>query len=323
MREDEYPNDFMGRNNTTMMQDVLSGLQTIGHDAFPVVADGSMFERLLRGVDDGEIELVFNLSDDGYQQNAQFESQIPAFLDLIGVPYTGSDHLCLGTCLDKYRTKLLLRSQSIPTPNFFIVENAENGVPTTSDLTFPLIVKPSREDGSIGIRASSVVEDMDSLIVQCTKVIDRFHQPALVEEFVEGREFSVGILGRHDLQVLPISEIIFTMHPSDRTVVSYEGKWSQESDQYRSTMGQCPAMVEPTLENKLINLAKKSYGIMGVKDYGRIDYRVGEDGLPQILEVNPNPDISREGGLARMTSADGMDYLELLENVILSAYGPF
>lgn len=397
-----YPDDVAGRDNTDMMDDVLSALLAMGHDAFPVVADRWMFEPLLRGAHRGEIDLVFNLSDDGYEQNVHLEPHIAAFLGLIGLPCTGSDPLCLATCLDKHRTKILLRSSGIPTPNSILREPTDRPITAddVSDLTFPLMVKPCREDGSIGIRQTSVVETLEDLRARCGSVMERYRQPALVEEFMEGREFNIGILGRDELRVLPVSEIMFTTpegleptgdggivwpppfpaspsgvssssrpvgpspsgppspsHPSPyhpdapypsppssslssprashpvrspssiapgddppyRPIVSYEGKWIEGCPQYLATMARCPAEVDPRLERELVSIAVKAYRLLGVRDYGRIDIRLDCDGKPHVLEVNPNPDISRKAGLARMAEADGMRYEDLLGHIIRSA----
>ncbi|MDG6220045.1 MAG: ATP-grasp domain-containing protein [Candidatus Thermoplasmatota archaeon] len=308
-----FPHDFKGREENTLARDVKCGLLSLGHSVSLVPANDEMVTCLAKMRE--EIDLVFNLADDGYNLDTQLEPQIPAVLDIMGIKYTGSNHLCLGTCLDKARTKQILVANGIPTPRFVVFDGAQ-GDDDVLDLKYPLIVKPSREDGSIGIRGDSVVENRKELEKKAHEVMTQYGQPALVEEFIGGREANVGIIGRNNLEVLPISEIVFNLQPGERNIVSYHGKWEENSSNYVGTKPRCPAELDPTLEEALKSMALSAYKIMGLRDYGRIDFRIDQTGRPHILEVNPNPDISRDAGLSRMATARGMTYEKLIEKII-------
>lgn len=316
-----FPDDFKGREDNNHVEDVKNTLLTLGHDVYLVPADDNMFETLKDMKVENDVDLVFNLADDGYNLNTQLEPQIPAMFDLLGIPYTGSDHLCLGNCLDKLQTKKLLRANNLPTPKFKIFDVKISNKECISPFNFPLIVKPSREDGSIGIKRDSVVENTSALINKVNDIIEKYHQPALVEEFIDGRELNVGILGRDKLIVLPLSEIIFKFPSDEKKFISYRGKWHEKSIYYKGTIPECPANLNKELFNILNKMAIEAYKIMDVKDYGRIDFRVDYNDNPYILEVNPNPDISRDAGLARMARAYNMTYKDLINNILKSSLG--
>lgn len=314
-----YPSDFKGREDNKHVEDVKNALLTLGHDVYLVPANEYMFETLRDMKAENNVDLVFNIADDGYNLNTQLEPQIPAMFDLLGIPYTGSDHLCLGNCLFKVRTKKILLANNLPTPKFKVYDVKISKKNKIAHFNFPLIVKPSREDGSIGIKRDSVVENVSALINKVNDIIKEYNQPAIVEEFIDGRELNVGILGRDKLIVLPISEIIFKFPSDEKNFISYRGKWHENSIYYKGTIPECPAKLNSKLEKILKKMAKKAYKIMDVKDYGRIDFRVNYNDNPYILEVNPNPDISRDAGLARMARAYNMTYKDLINNIIESS----
>ena len=313
-----FPNDYKGRDDNKHVEDLKNALLMLEHDVKTVPANNYLYEILSNMKAKNDIELIFNLADDGYNMNTQLEPQIPAIFDLLEIPYTGSNYLSLGNCLDKIKTKQLLLANKLPTANFqvFFQKISKN-----DDLNFnyPVIVKPSREDGSIGIKRDSVVENKRALIKKVNEIIENYKQPALVEDFIDGRELNVGILGREELTILPISEIIFKLPSDEKNFISYGGKWLDKSIYYRGTIPECPAKIHKNLEDVLKSMAIKAYKIMDVKDYGRIDLRVSYDGNPYILEVNPNPDLSRDAGLARMARAKKMSYKDLISHIINSS----
>jgi D-alanine-D-alanine ligase len=316
-----YPQDCQGREDNQHVEDVKGTLTSLGHEVIVVPANDVMFEKLTKLKAEGSIDVVFNVADDGFNLNTQLEPQIPAILDLMDISYTGSNHLCLGNSLNKVRTKQLLLANGLSTPRFKVYESKISNKTDVSELKFPLIVKPSREDGSIGIKRDSVVEDRKELTDKVNDVIVRYDQPALVEEFIEGREVNVGILGREKLTVLPMSEIIFSLPADVRNFVPYKAKWHEKSTYYEGTTPECPADLSSQLQTKLAEMATKAYRLMGVKDYGRIDFRISKNGQPHILEVNPNPDISADAGLARMARANEMTYEHLIQHIVETSLG--
>jgi D-alanine-D-alanine ligase len=312
--ETAFPHDFKGRNS--FFEDVKSALIAKNHEVIHIPADESMFEKIRNN----DIEVFFNAADEGYKMNTQLEAQIPAILDVVGTPYTGSNYLTLGLCLDKVHAKHILISNGLPTPAFKFFEERIDNLTDLGSLRFPLIVKPSREDGSIGIKHDSVVDTKEQLIRKVNEVLLNYNQPVVVEEFIAGREINVGILGRgEELIILPSSEIIFNLPKGHRNFLPYEAKWEEDTHYYTGTVPQCPAQIDEDMKVLLNELAKKAYKLFGLRDYGRVDFRISSDGRPFILEVNPNPDISKDAGLARMAKAHGFSYEDLIHSILLSS----
>lgn len=311
----EYPLDSEGRGGLDHVIRIICALESLGHVSELVNVDLDMFEFLRKS----NFDLAFNLCDDGFRNNSLLEPHIPAMLDLLRIPYTGSNFFTLASCLDKAHAKKILSFHNIPTANFQVFVTIDERL--KSDLNFPLIVKPMHEDASIGIKKESVVSNLAELMVRVKNVLCNYHQPALVEKFIIGREIYVGILGAKDkLEVLPLSEICFDKKLEQTAqICSYEGKWLEDSHEYQTTPVKCPAELNETLEKELIRIAKKSYGLLNCQDYGRVDFRIDENEHPYVLEVNPNPDISEDAGLARMGKAAGISYDQLIEKIISSA----
>lgn len=311
----EYPLDSEGRGGLDHIIRIRSALESLGHLSELVNVDLDMFEFLRKS----NFDLAFNLCDDGFRNNPLLEPHVPAILDLLRIPYTGSTFFTLASCLDKAHTKKILSFHNIPTANFQVFEFA--GEKLKKDLNFPLIVKPIHEDASIGIKKESVVRDIGQLKERVQYVISNYKQAVLVEKFIIGREVYVGILGSSgNLEVLPLSEISFdeNLKPTAQ-ICSYEGKWLEDSQEYQTTPVKCPAELDEILEKELIEIAKKSYCLLSCDDYGRIDFRIDQNDRPYVLEVNPNPDISEDAGLSRMATAAGISYNRLIEKIVHSA----
>lgn len=235
--------------------------------------------------------------------------------ELLRIPYTGAPPMTLGLCLDKEKTKIILSHHGIPTPKFEVFEEPLNGYMKVN-LNFPLIVKPIREDASAGIEKKSVVYEVKELEERIDFILKSFKQPALVEEFIDGREINVAILGNNPPIVLPISEIDFSKLPEGYPkIVSYEAKWVPNTEYYEKTIPICPAPLEPELEEKVKEIALSCYRITGCRDYARVDMRIDKDGNPYVLEVNPNPDLSRNAGFMRSASVYGFTPAETIVKI--------
>jgi len=310
----QTPADYKGRTDDANIQNVSDALTSSGHEVIRVVANETVFQKLLDLKNSTDI--VFNLAEEGYLEDIHTEPHMAALLEMLGFKFTGSNYLCLANCLDKARAKQLFVVNGLSTPKFMIFNKEITDEVKVTGLRFPLIVKPGKSDGSIGIRRNSVVEDIPSLVLRVNEVIQTYEQPALVEEFIDGREINVGILGNKRLTVLPMSEIIFNLSPDERNFLPYEAKWMTRTKYYKGTVPQCPAEIEPGLKAEIEELARKAYILMGVRGYGRVDFRIDSHNKPYILEVNPNPDISRDAGLARMIQAHDMTYEELIEKIV-------
>lgn len=302
------PEDYMGRAEFESMKVICNSIEEIGHEVEVINPEP------ITNLYNKKFNLAFNLCDDGFHGNSQLEPHLPALLDILQIPYTGSNYLTLALCLSKPKTKQLLLYNGIRTPKFQIFKTGNEKL--KAELKLPLIVKPSREDASIGIRDDSVIHKKKKLKPKILDIISTYKQPALVEGYIEGREFNIGIMGNDKPLVLPLSEILFNLPKNMNKICSYESKWIIDHEAYNGTKPQCPAEVSEKLSRKLTDLALRSYKLMGCQDYGRIDFRVDRFGRPYILEVNPNPDISPNAGLANMASKAGISYTQLIKKII-------
>lgn len=316
-RDQGFPQDSQGRGNLKHVIRVKDALQALGHAAQLVDLNLDTYEQLRKA----NFDLVFNLCDDGFRNNSLLEAHIPAMLDILEIAYTGSSFFTLATCVNKARTKEILTFHGIATPEFQVFYNSNELL--NKSLNFPLIVKPLHEDASIGLRKESVVNNRAELKERVDSAINGYSQPALVERYIAGREAYVGILGsKENLIVLPISEVVFDSNLAQTAkICSYEAKWLPETQQYQSTPVACPAEIDKALKQKLIEIAREAYNLLECQDYGRVDFRIDRNSQPYVLEVNPNPDLSFDAGLAKMSRAFGMDYDELIERILAFASG--
>ena len=309
------------------MKAVQRALKPSGHEVniVPVAID---ILKLIDHLKNNPPDMIFNLCESVDGDPTQ-EMNIAALFEILKVPYTGSRSLTLGIALNKSRVKEILNYYNIPTAAHYICSNAnkykEDGFEKVKG-KFPLIVKPSREDASIGINNDSVVRDEVQLKNRIEYILEEHKQPALVEEFVEGREINVSVVGNFknsddDLIVFPISEIDFTGLPEEYPkIVSYNSKWMYKTVEFEFTKAVCPAKnISPELEKKIQYYAKQVYKIVGASDYARVDFRVKGD-TPYVLELNPNPDIASDvdsdTGFTRSGKAYGWTYEELIQNII-------
>jgi len=293
---------------------VKMALTKLGHSVrvLPLGEDVAVFIEELRSLGP---EVVFNLCE-GFWGNSRQEMHVAALLDLLGFAFTGAGPLSLGLTQDKVRTKDLLLKHGLPTPKYVLVRPGE-AHPRVRDMRFPLIVKPRFEDASLGITQDSIVEDEKRLKRRIDYVHQMYRQGALVEEFIEGREINAAIIGNSPYQVLPLSEIQFKTGLS-RAIVSYDGKWLENSEEYAQTEPVCPATLKARDEILVKDVALRAYKILECRDYARVDIRLRE-GVPYILEVNANPDISPSAGLSRAAKVGGFDYPKLIERILLMA----
>ena len=246
--------------------------------------------------------------------NSHFESYCAGLFDILGIPYTGNNGLTLGNCLFKQRTKRILIGSGIPTPKYVVIEYLSKDKIDTNDLKFPMFVKLLSEDASIGISESSVVNNKSELKARIEYLFKNFKQDLIVEEYIDGRELNVSILGS---EVLPISEISFKgLSKKLPKIITYEAKWSPTSEYYKHTVPVCPAKLSKGIATKISEIALESYRVMGCRDYARVDIRLAKNNHPYVIEVNPNPDISPDSGFARSAAASGIEYENLIEKLV-------
>ena len=310
-----YNKDWEGRDTNDDAESVMKALRELGHEVKVYYVDIDLFEKLKK--DKSDIDLVFNLCDDGYYSDPELEPHVPAMLDILDILYTGSDYLSLALCLNKGRAKKLLKYHDIPTPTFQVFNSGDESI--RKIFRYPLIVKPVHEDASIGIKDDSIVHNEQDLRTRAKFVINEYKQPALAEEYIDGREFNVGILGDEKKEILPISEIVFDLPEGKPRIVNYSAKWKEESVDYKGTNRSCPANIDESLKKKLISLALSSSKLLLCSDYCRVDFRVDKENKPYVLEINPNPDISEDAGLFAMSQVKGYSYKEMIDKIVKNA----
>jgi len=273
--------------------------------------------RLHKLVAEDSPNVVFNLVE-LFNEDLSYEGCVAAFFDLYEVPYTGSPPFCLFLCRRKGFTKKILLQSGIKTPRFRILE--EPVIEPNHGLYYPLIVKPSLQDGSTGVEADSVVYDYSQLLRRLDRIFAEFKSPVLVEEFILGKELHVSILGNNPPRVLPLEEFNFSELQEDHPpLITYDIKWNPLSPAYHKVHSFCPAEVDARTEELVREQALRAYEATFCRDYARIDVRLGRDGTPYILEVNPNPDLTE--GVSFMESAEeaGLSFSETLRQIVMFA----
>src|SRR5439155_7754822 len=241
----------------------------------------------------------------------ELEMCVAGLLDLMKIPYTGSGPMALGLGLAKFRVKKLFPASVIPAARGYLL--APGKKLSARRPRFPVIVKLVHEDASLGINSNSVCHTWAQLEKQVGYVHSVYLQEALVEEYLDGREFNVSIIGDGDARVLAISEIDFSGLPEgEPRIVSYRAKWDEESEYFRTTKPICPAPLGKRLENRIKAMALRAYRCVGCRDYGRVDMRTDARGNLFVLEVNPNPDIAPSAGFARASQAAGYSYADII-----------
>ena len=285
----------------------------------PLANDLLAFQRHLRRL---RPDVVFNQYDD-VVHGALYEMRVAALVQMMGFPMTGSPALALGLSRYKYMSGSLLQGAGVPVPpNTEILERI--GDVDRCKWNFPVIVQPSREHAGIGLSRDSVVMNKTKLREKVREILHHYHQPALAQHFLPGREFNVGILGGRKLTVLPLAEVDYTKLPSEiPPIMSYAAKWMEDSVEYQRTSVTCPAHVEPFLAREISSIALRAFRAVGGWGYGRVDIRLDEVGQPRVLEVNCNPSLDEDVALARSAAKAGIDYPHLLQQLVkIAMEGP-
>jgi D-alanine-D-alanine ligase len=297
-------------------QDVAAACRSCGWDAW-LVEVPSQPTALLQGLERDRPDLVFNLVE-GLGGQSRLEAAVPILLELAHHPYTGSPPLALVLGLEKPLVRDLLRGRGLPVPPGQLLARGDEPL---DGLAFPCIVKPAHEDASHGISTDSVVADAAAARRRAAWVRERYEQAALVEEFVDGREFNVSILGEGAAATaLPLAEIDFAGFPLGRPrLVTYAAKWQPSSPEYTGSASVPAEGLESGVRERLIAVSLEAYRALGLRDYGRVDLRLHAQRGPMLLEVNPNPDLSPDAGLARAAARAGLSYAELIGRIVEGA----
>jgi D-alanine-D-alanine ligase len=272
---------------------------------------------LVSGLRRARADVVFNLFE-GLPDWGDTEAYAVGVLEWLGLPYTGCPFQAICLARHKPLTKQILRGAGLPTPNFFVVDALP--VPDCP-IGWPVIVKPSNQDASVGLDQGSVVTSQEALERRVEYLLEEYGPPVMVEEFIRGREFCLGLIEDPDLQVLPVAEIGFVNpDPAYWPIVTYDAKWKPGSSDYEATPPLYPAPnVSPRLRERLERLAKEAFRLLGCRDYARVDFRVKMPNKPHILEVNPNPDYSPIAGVAGGLETANIDWDEFTVRLVQRA----
>ncbi len=268
-----------------------------------------------------KIDFVLNLCDEGYWNNPRKELHVPAYLEMLEMPYSGGNPQCLAYCYDKSLVRGVAKELDIPVPLAFII-NPEDSSFIEFSIRFPVIVKPNYGDSSLGITKESVCNDITHLQEAITRIrsITGNESGILVEEFLTGMDISVGIIGNMPdmYEVLPIIEEDYSMLPDELPkICGYEAKWDPDSPYWK--IRSIPAVLSEDVQRFLVASCLKLFNRLECRDYARFDWRLDSNGTPRLLEVNPNPGWCWDGHLAKMANIAGISYPEMLKKILKSA----
>ena len=304
----------------TQIRHIARTLKRLGHHVtiLPLAHDLFSFQRKLRRLCP---DVVFNLYDD-VMHGALYDMRLAAVVRMMGFPLTGSGALALGLTRYKFMSISLLSGAGIPIPpNTVLLETV--GAVNQHKWHFPLIVQASMEHAGIGLGRDSIVGSKKALRAQVRHVLQTYKQPALVQRFLPGREFNVGIVGGKRMRVMPLAEVIYAELPEDvPPIMSYAAKWLENSVEYQKTWINCPAEVEPELAARIGTVALDAFRAVGGWGYGRVDVRLDEAGDPRVLDINCNCCLDEGMGLARSAEKGGVSYPQLLQLILQAALEP-
>jgi D-alanine-D-alanine ligase len=297
-----------------VIEQVVQALQASGHEA-QTLAVAAEIEPVVQSLRRHQPDLVFNLTE-SFRDKSALDSNLAALLNLLGLRYTGSSPAGLILAGDKSLTKKVLRFHGIATPDFATLYRG--ALDHVGELCFPVIVKPPQEDASIGISERSVVHDLASLLRRIDELQDVYRSPVLVEEFVAGREFYVGVLGNAHAEALPLVELEFVAAAEHgETVAGFDLKWDR--DREGETRSIFPTDIPETLVQRMQHMALDAFHALRLRDYARVDLRLNERGAAFVIEVNPNCYLERGAEFARAAERTGIPYDALIERLVALA----
>ncbi len=316
-KDDTKPVDYFSEfDSEETISAIAAALKKRGHNVDLVdVEQPNLFSHFRKN----RVDMVFNIAEG---KCGKFrESEIPAILDYLNIPYTGSNTFSLALALNKALTKKILKAENIPTPQFqvFTVKGKQELDPA---LKFPLIVKPNFEGSAKGINASNVVNTKEALLAKIKEIHKLYKQEVLVEEFIDGKELTVGVLENGKVNILPILEIDFS---TCKKSGEYFYSWRMKEFQGNIEFGlvpefHCPARLDKKTEELVKDTALKTHRAVGCFDISRTDIRLSQDGIPYVLEINPLPGLNpKESNFPIMAYAAGMKYEDLIEAIVAGA----
>jgi len=298
------------------VENIAAALEAAGHSVVLLGGGGEFLDNIRRE----PVDIVFNIAE-GRGNSRSRESQVPAILEMLGIPCTGSDSHCLTVCLDKPLAKKLVAAEGIATPQWQLVNDEENlSKISWEQFPFPAIVKPAYEGSSKGIRLSSVVDNVGSLLAEVSRLLGTYRQPVMIEQFITGDEVTVGIIGNAPPRLVGIMRIV----PRKR-----EGHFVYSLEVKRDYLNlvdyECPPALADEIKERIALASLKVFKILGCRDFARLDFRISPDGTPYFLEINPLPGLGSYSDLVIMARKLGWTHQGLIQTVLeaaLKRYSP-
>ncbi len=289
---------------------IISAFESVGHTVIRLGGGRQFLENILQT----NVDIVFNIAE-GRGTYRSREAQIPSILEMLGIPYSGADPECLALCLDKPTTKKLVSFEGVTTPAWYMIKNANelDSLPW-GKIIFPLIIKPAYEGSSKGVRLNSIARSKQEACKIAGKIIDLYKQPVMLEDFVNGDEVTVGIVGNSPPKIVGMMRIL----PRKRTdyfVYSLEVKrdWRSQVDY------ECPTKLDSTVLENIAAASLKAYTMLECRDFARVDFRIGVDGTPYFIEINPLPGLGDYSDLVIMAVKMGWSHEALVRAVLNAA----
>jgi D-alanine-D-alanine ligase len=312
-----HTKDAVDGEEDPVLGQLEQALRNGGHEPRRVIVDAAV-EPVVQQLTSDRPDLVINLAE-SFAGKSALESSVASLLNLLDLRYTGSSPAGLMVAGDKTLSKKVLLFHGIKTPLFATVYRGM--VDWAGDVDFPLIVKPPQEDASLGITHKSIVRDVKELLEKIAELQSEYQQPALAEQFVEGREFYVGVLGNANARALPVIELDFSRFPADRPrIASWAAKWGDEGDskgaEFEGTESIFPENLPDELREKMQKVAVEAFHALRLRDYARVDMRVTEAGDVYVIEVNPNCYLEAKSEFARAAERDGLGYDALVAQIV-------
>tara|TARA_Y100000780_G_scaffold232594_1_gene268557 strand:- start:227760 stop:228767 length:1008 start_codon:yes stop_codon:yes gene_type:complete len=299
--------------------DVIMALKELGHTVTTLGIDEEI-TPLVASIKNQKPDLVFNMLEQ-FNNDPAMDYHIVTLLELHQATYTGCNPKGLLIARDKALAKKILKFHKIATPNFFTIKKGKK-LRSHKGLRFPLIVKCASEEASYGIAQASVVHNLQKLQERVDYIQNELAQDVLVEEFIEGKEIYVGVIGNKRLKVLPAWELVYkNVEKPEKEIYTERAKWNEK---YRNRKGidHAKADISQELEKKIQKVAKKVYKVLNLSGYARIDFRIGNDEKIHVLEANPNPNISSDDEFAESAKYSGITYPELIKSLIGAGQKP-
>src|ERR1700691_4459349 len=301
-------------------EEIFEALEKLGHEPFYQVLDGR--PQCLTALAKCDADLVFNLTE-SFAGDDTKEMNVAAYMDLLDMPYTGGGPHAHFLAQDKGTAKKMFEFHGIKTP--FFATSYRGRIEHAHDISFPLIVKPVSEDGSIGISADAVVDSVKEMMERVEYIQNEFDSPALIEEYIEGRELYAGVLGSYETaHVLPLVELDLSRLPEGTPkIASYDVKFEKNTEAYKLTKSSIAVNLDEDTVKRLEDTALAAYRALKLRDYGRIDMRLAPNGDVYVIEANPNPWLASRQEFAMAAKASGLSYTEMIGSIVDLAMGRY